>query len=396
MTARYVPTYVPPFLDAGRAGVAVTNSAAQNKIAIDAALADAALDPREVWLPRGVLATLGGHVIPYKVTVRGQGVGATEIDHSGDNVCWTLTQPGGTEQRQGVADMTILGNAGAAAVAIEFRDISFGPWAERVRVRGYTAGVAYLLHNFAAGQFVEGVVLDNCASSGNLIGIRFKRTDGTSSFKGFSTRQFACNVPTGGTAFDFGVGLDGSHAIVVYNADIQAHVWFAGGASSGTGWDVGANATIRDTRVFVDGEGAGSGGTNSIKNSVGGVVSVTGIWAFGQILSDIDPAKTLVIVGGNANFGGADGDAPIQTIVGGKNQAADLWVVASHLNSPEYLPGTKYQAISATGRRKILDAALRTGSANAGSAGAPPAQVKGYLIEELEDGTAVKVPYYAS
>lgn len=34
-------------------------------------------------------------------------------------------------------------------------------------------------------------------------------------------------------------------------------------------------------------------------------------------------------------------------------------------------------------------------SANAGSAGAPPAQVLGYLAVTLPDGTAVKIPYYA-
>ena len=276
--------------------LAQTGAAGNGKTDDTAAIAEAirrtSVLPRGgiVYAPPGVYRTSGGHVLDPYVQLVGAGVGSTVFRHVGNNSCFILTAPGVTEQRIGIGECSILGNGGASAVGVEFRDVSFGAWARLVRVRDYRSGAAFLLHNNGKGQFTEGVTLTGCSASNNAVGVQFRRTGGTNSFKGFYCEQFGCNVPASGTGFDFGVG--GELEIVVYNACFHGHIWFNRNARN-VGWDVGAKAILRDGQVWMSGEGS-SPTSLSIRNRSGGRVTLFGQWWFGQIARDVDRRRTAI------------------------------------------------------------------------------------------------------
>ena len=243
-----------------------------------------------VYAPPGIYATRGGHVIRPRMQLLGAGTGATVFRHIGERSCFILTGPGITEHRIGISGCSILGNSAKTAVGVEFRDISFGAWARLVRVRDYLAGTGFLLHNVAPRQYCEGVMLLGCSSSNNRTGVALRRLNGTNSFKGFYTEQFACNVPASGTGFDFGVG--GDSQIVVYNCCIHGHIWFDRHERN-IGWDVGANAILRDGQAWMSGEGS-SKTSLSIRNRQGGSVTLFGQWWFNQIPNDADLRRTKI------------------------------------------------------------------------------------------------------
>ena len=243
-----------------------------------------------VYAPPGTYKTRGAHVLRPHMQLLGAGVGSTVFRHTGAGSCFMLTGPGITEQRIGIAGCSIQGNGGKQAAGVEFRDISFGAWAQLVRVRDYRAGIGFLLNNFAEGQYNEGVMLLGCSSSNNATGVAFRRVNGTNSFKAFYTEQFGCNVPAFGTGFDFAVG--GSKEIIVYNCHIHGHIWF-NRHQRNIGWDVGAKAILRDGQAWMSGEGS-SPTSLSIRNRRGGSVTLFGQWWFNQIPHHADLRRTKI------------------------------------------------------------------------------------------------------
>jgi len=274
--------------DAGTVG----DGKADDTAAINRALKQAAALPNGaiVYAPPGIYRTLGGHVISPRLQLVGSGVGATTFRHLGPGSCFTLTAPGVTEQRIGIADLSIVGSDSSGATAVEFRDVSFGAWARLVRVRDYRDGIAFLVQNVAPGQYSEGVTLLGCSSSNNARGVVFRRQNGTNSFKGFYAEQFACNIPAHGTGFDFGV--DGTSQIIVYNAYFHGHIWF-NKHEGNIGWDVGQKAILRDGQAWMSGEGS-SPTSLSMRNRAGGTVALFGQWWFGQIPHEVDPRRTRI------------------------------------------------------------------------------------------------------
>lgn len=294
-------------------------------------------------VPPGNYLTTGAHpALGPKSHLEGAGVTSSTFTHTGNNVLFTETAPGVTNERIGITGILIVGNSGAVAKGIEIRDVNYGAYLEHVRVTNYTgaAGTALLLHNFAALQFTEGVQLDDFSSSNCTIGIDFYRTSGTESFNGTLMKNVAINVPNNGTAISVGARA-GSGAVWVYNSNLaNVQIWFDGHTNN-FGIDVGNSSIIRDTFVWVKGEGA-SGSTTVIRVQAGSFFVHTGYIQLGDNVTWTLTGTYWRLGNQPQELGGNAGGIPGTVFVGPRGLPArgKIATFTPYNNTTPYLPGT--------------------------------------------------------
>lgn len=254
-----------PFYDARRAGVRHdnVNCTAALQAAMDV-VGDAG--GGVVLLQEGEVRTSGGHTIPDKTSLVGQGTNATQIIHTTGNTCF-LHEAGagsgtiGTETRAGLESLRVVGTSSSAdAVGVQFSDC-YRAFLRRVKIASYTGGVGIFLFNDTA--FTEGTILDDVQVTDCKTGVLLERNDevGATSTDSFGYQHWAnlsvnANI-AGGVGIDFGGASTAD--MLVYNAVLRANVWIE--AANVTAIKVAASMVLRENVYLLTGEG-GQGGAN--------------------------------------------------------------------------------------------------------------------------------------
>lgn len=331
-----------PFYDARRSGVRHDNVNCTGNL--QAAL-DAVGDGGGgvVLLQAGVVRTSGGHTIPDKTSLVGQGTNATQVIHTTGNVCFTHSGGVGdgtirTETRAGLEQLRVVGtSASADAVGVRFSDC-YRAFLRRVKVASYTGGVGLELYNDTA--FTEGTVLDDFQTTDCLTGIRLERNDDA---EATSTDSFGCqhwsNVAVnaniaGGIGVDFGGSSTAD--MLVYNSYLRVNVWIE--ASNVTGYKVAAPMELRENLYLLTGEG-GQGGANG---RVG--VNVQGnLEGIGFI--DLDGGTWTVGAGSVApqHFRSWAATVPAAVFSGRNNQSRNVIEASNSPSVDPHLPGPAAQ-----------------------------------------------------
>jgi hypothetical protein len=263
----------------------VRNGVTDNKTVIDAAIT-AAGTAGIVYLggAAGIVATSGGHVHGPGVSIEGDGIGATVLKHTGNNVCFTYTEgasPDGAKAGGG-GGFTLLGNSGASAVGLKIVDCYGSKWSDivigsRSGADQYSNGVGVLMRTETF--WTEGTVLSRVGSLFNKVGVRFERTASAggqtavqNSFAYTTLRDCWINVPDAGTGIDFGGPAD--NYILAYMGLLDVHIWLGvAGApvNNAIGVLVRLNAEIppnTTSQLRIEPKGSGTG--NFTVSNLGG------------------------------------------------------------------------------------------------------------------------------
>lgn len=254
---------------------AIADSVTDNKVAIDAALAAAAVKGGVVYFPAAVLkyTTSGNHTVAAGVTVMGDGAFASILEHTGNNTCFSAVAQSTAElfyQRR-FYGLRIEGNSGASAIAISISHL-YRAYLEDVIVWDYTGGCGIEIKNSviaAVGLFTEGTTFMHVHVRNCLIGWRFTRDTSNSGTISFGeTRFYACSCVLY-TASSIGITIPDTGSFVYGGI---WHIKFNAQATGGTLINVGAGALVQDVELALFAE-ITSPATSAIKLVLGSSAS---------------------------------------------------------------------------------------------------------------------------
>ncbi len=273
-----------PLFPASRYGVAVANTAAANKTAIDNAMADAqASGGGIVVLPpapdaTAPLLTNGGHDVPGLVEVWGAGArSATCVLNRGSTYAFRLSNETSGQELPGLRRMQILGADGSHAAVNGGIGVEVGngltPVIEDLFVGGFTGtgSIGLYYHNLNSGGSAEylehsdirKLFITNCTKA-----IRFKAESGADTSFGYQ-RISALAIQL--YANQIGIEMDTG---TLYNSRIDGEMHFVG--DNAVGIKVTATGEIT-TGVQLDMRGEYDSGTGQKR-----IVNAGKFWPYGR------------------------------------------------------------------------------------------------------------------
>lgn len=218
-------------------GLSTTNTAAQNKTALQTAMNELAGSVIQgsgamLYIPAGDYSIEGGITQPGNIILTGDGPVNTRLNHTTNDTLFTSLVTGQTNNSaRGWQHLKISGNSGASARGILVGNCR-SPWIMDVQIVGYsgTNGTCLELHNGGTGvgayNYTEGTQIYNLITLDSKYHIRFVReANGNASFS--DTRIFGsyCDLTTVAGA----VGIHVGDGCFVYGStfDVKLHTMTA-------------------------------------------------------------------------------------------------------------------------------------------------------------------------
>lgn len=206
---------------------AVGNGTADDTSAIGSAITAASnAGGGLVYFPGGknYKVTTGNITVPVKVSLVGDGPGATIVTHTANNVLFSASLSGAYNTQQSIKGLNIKGNSGGSAVGIRIGD-TYGFILDNVIVEDYTGGTAIQFYN--SSHWTEGVHVSSTRLKNNKVGFAFTRSNSNTwnSFAYTRILDSSINVPANGTGIYIGNPGSASQHHYLYNSTIKCNMW---------------------------------------------------------------------------------------------------------------------------------------------------------------------------
>lgn len=232
---------------------AVGNGTADDTSAIGSAITAASnAGGGLVYFPGGknYKVTTGNITVPVKVSLVGDGPGATIVTHTANNVLFSASLGGAYDTQQFIKGMNIIGNSGGSAVGIRIGD-TWGFILDNVTVEDYTGGTAVQLYNNT--HWTEGTNISAVRLKNNKVGLAFTRSNSNAwnSYGYTKIKDVGINVPANGTGVYIGNPGSATQHHYIYNSELNFTFWLGGTA---TGIYFAQNVTGEGNRLFVESE----------------------------------------------------------------------------------------------------------------------------------------------
>lgn len=211
---------------------AIGNGTADDTTAIGSAITVASnAGGGVVYLPGGknYKVTTGNITIPLKVSLVGDGPGATIVTHTANNVLFSASLSGAYDTQQFIKGINIVGNSGGSAVGIRIGD-TWGFILDNVTVEDYTGGTAVQLYNNT--HWTEGTNINAVRIKNSKVGLAFTRSNSNAwnSFGYTRVLDIGINVPNSGTGIYIGNPGSATQHHYLYNATIKGNMWLGSAA----------------------------------------------------------------------------------------------------------------------------------------------------------------------